>query len=266
MATRRSYSGNAPATTLSGAIPNNSALTFSVASATGFPAGGASGPFFIVVDRGLSAEEKMLIDSIAGTTFTVNASGRGMEGTVAQSHNSGAIVEHVLTKTDIDEANAHLTLTAQDDHTQYLNVARHDLVVRHPIANLPTGTSGTTVALGNHVHASLLAFGQPGTLVVTTGKARMIFPTAATIVDVRTAVNTAPTGATLIVDVKKNGSTIFTTTANRPTIAASANASGAAIPDITAFATGDYMTVDIAQVGATIAGADLTTVVRYTLP
>ena len=78
---------------------------------------------------------------------------------------------------------------------------------------------------------------------------------------------TAPTGAAIICDVNKNGTTIFTTQSNRPQIAASAQA-GAEITnmDITAFAVGDVLTVDIDQVGSTVIGSDLTVVVRYTVP
>lgn len=155
--TRRSYSGNAPATTLNGGI-NNTTLSIVVASATGYPSGGA-GPFFIVIDRGLATEEKVLVDSTSGATFTVNASGRGSDGTGASSHVSGAIVEHVYTKTDADEANDHVNTVSRDDHTQYMKTdgTRHDLLARHAIGILPTGTTGSTVAFGNHTHAVVTA-------------------------------------------------------------------------------------------------------------
>lgn len=73
--------------------------------------------------------------------------------------------------------------------------------------------------------------------------------------------NTAPTGSSLIFDVNKNGTTIFTTQGNRPTIASSGNSSSAAIPDVTTLTTGDYLTVDIDQIGATVPGANLTVIV-----
>ena len=79
--------------------------------------------------------------------------------------------------------------------------------------------------------------------------------------DLRAA--TAPTGASIVVDVNKNGTTIFTTQANRPTVAAAGNVSGQAVPDVTSLAVGDYLTVDIDQVGSTIAGADLVVVLKF---
>lgn len=72
------------------------------------------------------------------------------------------------------------------------------------------------------------------------------------------AAGTAPAGASLIVDVNKNGTTIFTTQANRPTIAAGSNGGTLATPDVTSLADGDYLTVDIDQIGSGTAGADVT--------
>lgn len=67
---------------------------------------------------------------------------------------------------------------------------------------------------------------------------------------------TAPTGAALIVDINKGGTTIFST---RPEIAASATSGGGgAVLSVTTLAAGDLITIDIDQVGSTVAGADLT--------
>jgi hypothetical protein len=74
-------------------------------------------------------------------------------------------------------------------------------------------------------------------------------------------VGTAPTGAAILVDVNKNGTTIFTTQGNRPSIAAGGNASSAAVPDVTSLAAGDFLTVDVDQIGSTVAGSDLTVIV-----
>ena len=75
---------------------------------------------------------------------------------------------------------------------------------------------------------------------------------------------TAPTGQAILVDVNKNGVTLFTTQANRPTIAAAAFQDvSEAVPDVTAIAAGDYLTVDIDQVGSAVLGADLTVNIRW---
>lgn len=100
-----------------------------------------------------------------------------------------------------------------------------------------------------------------GAVTVQTGTARLYNDTGATltITKVRVSAGTAPTGSALIVDVKKNGTTVFPTTA-KPQVAATAN-TGTAVPDTTAFANGDYLTVDVTQVGSTVAGSNLTVLV-----
>ena len=108
-----------------------------------------------------------------------------------------------------------------------------------------------------------LIFSVTGTVATTTGKSRVYLEGSYVVETVRAAVNTAPTGASLIVDVNKNGTSIYATTqANRPTIAASGNSALGGTPDTTTFASGDYIQVDVDQVGSTVAGADLTVTIR----
>lgn len=64
---------------------------------------------------------------------------------------------------------------------------------------------------------------------------------------------TAPTGDDLIVDINKNGTSVFSTPPQINDGATSGSATSS-----TALASGDVLTVDIDQVGSTIAGADLT--------
>jgi hypothetical protein len=105
--------------------------------------------------------------------------------------------------------------------------------------------------------------GYPSTLVVTTGLSEVPIDTACVIVSVVARVSTAPTGASILVDLNKNGTTVFTTQANRPSIAAAAKASSVVTNmDVTSLAAGDYLSVDIDQIGSTVAGSDLVVAVR----
>jgi hypothetical protein len=95
-------------------------------------------------------------------------------------------------------------------------------------------------------------------LVVGTGIMQLTVMRACTITGVRAsvAVGKAPTGASVIFDVNKNAVTIFTTQGNRPTIVASATKNAAlAVPDVTSLAAGDVLTVDVDQIGSTLAGS-----------
>lgn len=95
-----------------------------------------------------------------------------------------------------------------------------------------------------------------GTAKVVTKIIQALTGTASTISKVKIYSDTAPTGAALIVDVNKNGTTIFTTQGNRPTIAIDGHADDSGTPDVTSVAEGDRLSVDIDQVGSTVAGGD----------
>lgn len=119
---------------------------------------------------------------------------------------------------------------------------------------------GTRFLVANGVEN--YTFSKASTLTTGTGASRIYLEGSYVIDTVRAAVGTAPTGASIICDVNKNGTTIYTTQSGRPTIAASGFTATANSPDVTTFAAGDYMTVDVDQVGSTIAGADLTVTIR----
>lgn len=104
------------------------------------------------------------------------------------------------------------------------------------------------------------AFTVAGDLTVDPGAVRFYNLTgrALTIHKVHIAVNTAPTGATIIVDVNENGTTIFATQGNRPAITISEFTAESTTIDDTSWASENYLTVDVDQIGSTIVGADLT--------
>jgi len=105
-------------------------------------------------------------------------------------------------------------------------------------------------------------FSVTGALTTQTGKSRIYLEGNYIFETCRAAVNTAPTGATILVDVNKNGTTIYTTQSARPTIAISGFSATGNSPAVTTFASGDYITVDVDQIGSTIAGSDLTVTIR----
>lgn len=126
--------------------------------------------------------------------------------------------------------------------------------------------AGDIVASGNiEGFPTAVTWSFPGTLYVSTAEPEgiytMVMDDDYTIVKVKAYVQTAPTGADLIIDVDKNGTTIFTTQANRPIIAAGNNADDSGTPNVTSLAEGDRLGFHIDQVGSTVAGADLSVTV-----
>jgi hypothetical protein len=138
-----------------------------------------------------------------------------------------------------------------------------DVALSTPKNNQTLTYNGTLALWQNNDPSRFATFNQSGALAVATGTNRFPFPVSVTILGVSAAVGTAPVGASIIVDVKKNGTTVYTTTANRPAVAAGANTASETLPDVVSLAAGDYLTVDIVQVGSTTAGSDLTVQVRY---
>lgn len=190
----------------------------------------------------------LLVSHDAGGTLKSGVVGDGQVSSISQSK-----ITNLVSDLAAKEAVANKGVAS--------GYASLDATTKVPIAQIPTGTTGSTVALGNHTHTAtftLSAFSRQGILSVSTGTLRLPVEGSYTIVGVRLMVGTAPTGQALIVDVNKNGATIYTTQSNRPTIAAGSNSGGpGATPDVTSLVAGDYLTVDIDQIGTTVAGSDL---------
>lgn len=110
---RREYKGAAQAASLTVALGGSTGdLTITCDDLTNWPTGTGGRPFYVVIDRGLANEEKILCTSRTGNTLAVFddgiVTGRGSDDTQATGHSNNAVIEHVFTATDADEANAHV--------------------------------------------------------------------------------------------------------------------------------------------------------------
>lgn len=104
---RLQHAGAAVVTTLSGAITSGD-TSANLTASTGWP-DGSVGPFYAVIDAGLATEEKVLITS--RTSLTLNTITRGVDGTSASAHASGASISHCFTAVEADEANVAVNKT-----------------------------------------------------------------------------------------------------------------------------------------------------------
>ena len=145
------------------------------------------------------------------------------------------------------------------------------------LSGITTGTTRTltvpnasgTIALESLVGASaeLVIACSDETTNLTTGTAKVTFrmPYAMTLSSVRSSVNTAPTGSTLIVDINEGGNSILSTKlsidASEKT---STTAASAAVISDTALADDAEITIDIDQIGSTVAGKGLKVVLKGT--
>jgi hypothetical protein len=99
--TRIQHSGGAATTTLNADIGSGD-TSLTLVSSTGWPDGSVA-PFYLVIDTGTSAEEKILATARSGATLTGLT--RGVDGTSAASHSAGAAIVHCFTALEADEAN-----------------------------------------------------------------------------------------------------------------------------------------------------------------
>jgi hypothetical protein len=120
----------------------------------------------------------------------------------------------------------------------------------------PQGRAGLT---GATVESA--SFTYMGTLASYVGVGRWVFADPAQLLSVQASVNDAPTGSDVIIDVNKNGVSVFTDQADRPRIVAGSH-SDVVEQGSVFFDAGDYATIDIDQVGSTNPGSTLVVVVR----
>lgn len=151
----KDFDGGAQKTTLTAGM-NNSATSFSVTDGSTFPAG--SNPFVVVVDRGLATEEKILISSRVGNSFNVLE--RAYDGSSAQSHSLGAVVEHILDAYTIEQANRYVNL----------QTAKGDLVVHDGTTTQKIGTgSNSTVLVADSAQSTGVKWAQIEAASISSG-------------------------------------------------------------------------------------------------
>lgn len=164
---------------------------------------------------------------------------------------SGAVTS-VNTKTGAVVLNAaDVAAVASSDKGVANGVATLGVDGKVPASQLPVSSATNRNEIFFHT----------GALTVKVGSHRLYNDTGTswTISGIRASVGGAPDGSSIIIDVHKSGTTIFTTQTNRPAIAATTNTSGKITTmDINTVADGEYLTVDIDQVGSTVTGSDLT--------
>lgn len=105
----------------------------------------------------------------------------------------------------------------------------------------------------------LAASDETTALTVATDKVKFILPYAFTLTGISASVTTAPTGATLIVDVNEGGTSIMTTNKIVIDVSETSTATAATAPTLTdnSLASGSLITIDVDQIGSTVAGAGL---------
>lgn len=162
---------------------------------------------------------------------------------VAADSNAKLSVEGAISLKEIsapsNTASRGQIYTNSDNHLHFINGAGTDVKVTEEVFIVALSDEETDLTTG-------------------TGKASFHMPFAMTLTGVKATVNTAPTGATITVDINEGGTTILST---KLTIDASektsSTAATAAVISDSALADDAELTFDIDQVGSTVAGKGL---------
>lgn len=189
-----------------------------------------------------------------------------------------SIADGTLTLTDnatnyvvVDQSTGAITVSSSN--TNWNNTAAYARVY------LITTVSGVVTAIQDHragPNGVLGAVGAGGgggdsqcipiacsdeTTALTTGTAKVTFrmPYAFTLTEVRASLTTAPTGAALVVDINEGGSSIMGTDKLSIDATETTSTTAATPADLTDTALADnaVITIDVDQVGSTVAGAGL---------
>lgn len=208
------------------------------------------------------------------TVFTATSGQTEFTGTFNTSA-AAVFLNGILLKptTDYTISSTTVTLTSGADASDILTVAEYGF----PSSNfksflntftLPTsdGTSGQVLQTNGSGVLSLAdaatdftkAWEFTGTASTSTGTARTYLERDATLNTADVFAGTAPTGQGIILTVYKNGTSVGTVTLPADATSDLDNAISSS------FSQGDYITVDVTQVGSTVAGADIFLNLKFT--
>jgi hypothetical protein len=221
-----------------------------------------SGDKFVYESKGAPAAHAATHQSGGGDEISVE----GLSGVLADAQTPAT--HHTTHESGGGDAIKLDDLASPDDNTD-LNVSttKHGLCPK-----LPNDTSkflrgdGTYAVPTESAKYAMFIFTYPDAAVVGTNKApSLIVPYSCTIIKAYAYARTAPSGAALIFDINKNGTTIWTTQGNRLQIAANQNSGTQTSFDVTSLAEGDRLDWDIDQIGSSTPGSDITVEVKVQL-
>jgi hypothetical protein len=242
-------------------VTNGHVLTIDSGEATGLKwAAAAGGSGDVATDAIWDAKGDLAVGTGSDTAAVLTVGSNGKVLTAASGETTG--LEWATPKTVATDvvwsAKGDIAIATANDTATVLNLGTNGHVL--------TAASGEATGVKWSAPVRYITLGRYGVLTATAGSDRLYVPFAATITNVYASVSTAPTGASLVLDVNLNSTTIFTTQGNRPTITATNFTDTSSTPDVTAITANDYLTLDVDSVGSTIAGADVRVILVVTTP
>lgn len=184
------------------------------------------------------------VTSVTGTAPISSSGGTTPAISISAATTSAAGSMSSVDKTKLDGVASGATANATD--AQLRDRGTH------------TGTQAFSTLTGAPFELGIACSDETSNLTTGTAKVTFRMPLAMTLTAVRLNVNTAPTGSALVVNIKEAGTTIFST---KPQIDATGKTSvGSSTPAVisdSSLASDAEITIDIDQIGSTIAGKGL---------
>jgi hypothetical protein len=184
-----------------------------------------------------------------GQTETVNGKTYTFDGTV---WNLTPAAASTLSQTDIDTSIANLV----DSAPATLDTLNELAAALGDDANFATTVTNSIANITN-----VVALTHTGTLSAYTGTKRWYAPKNITISKIKARVDTAPTGAGVVIQINKTSSGV--TTNQQLTVADGTTLISDTSPTISSMSEDDFLTIDIVSVGTTVAGENLTVEITY---
>jgi hypothetical protein len=160
-------------------------------------------------------------------------------------------------------------LTATALNNEFQNIVDFiNNTVLGPTSHVHDGADAAQISYGDILDKpsdkNAFIFPITGTPTVGTNKAPLLHEMweNGTIIEVRVVCKTAPTGANVIIDVNVDGVSIWDA-ANRVKVLAGANAGNTGTINNPVVAKGSILTIDVDQIGSSVAGSDFTVIVIY---
>ena len=157
-----------------------------------------------------------------------------------------------ITQTDIDTSVANLV----DSAPATLDTLNELAAALGDDANFSTTVTNSIANITN-----VVALTHTGTLSAYTGTKRWYAPKNITISKIKARVDTAPTGAGVVIQINKTSSGV--TTNQQLTVADGTTLISDTSPTISSMSEDDFLTIDIVSVGSTVAGENLTVEITY---
>lgn len=245
---------NAFSTSLNGSI-SSSDTNITLTTVTGLTA-----PGVLVIDRqdGSGNDTPTAREFITYTgisTNTLTGCSRGVAGSSAQAHSSGALVEETMSVTHWGDLIDFL----QVSHDAAGKIVTSSATISDARIQTRLNASGASITGRFPIHPGWVVGGLVSLATGGVGKP-LPMPQDGLITFFSAVLKSPASGSALILDINKNGSTLFTDQGARLTIPAGGTYASTASLGIKTFVAGDILSMDIDQGGGL--GADLTVLGR----